>query len=283
MPVKLEPSLVSHLVDIAFREDFPAGDITTTSIFANEQGYATISAKMRGIMAGLPLIKLIYHKLDPTIQIELLVAEGSPVTTGSKVATISGPIRSILIGERTCLNFLQRISGIATATHRSISLMADSKTRIVDTRKTIPGWRYLDKYAVSIGGGQNHRLSLSDAVMIKDNHIRGAGGITQAVSAVRCTIPLTAKIEVEVSSLAEVKEALHAKVDIIMLDNMSISVMREAIAYIGDQSAVEISGNVTVDTLPQLINLGADYISIGALTHSVTAFDLSMNIEQKGI
>ncbi len=278
MPARLDPKLVEKLLDLALNEDLPAGDITTNSIFSKETATARITAKEHGIIAGLPLIQHIFHKLDSQISIQLHVSEGDLVDKGTSIATIQGSMVGLLQGERICLNVLQRLSGIATATYQYVQLLTSSKTKIVDTRKTLPGWRYLDKYAVTVGGGWNHRLSLSDAVMIKDNHIKGAGGIISAVERVRNQIPITAKIEVEVTNQAEILQALAAHADIIMLDNMHLAAIKAGIETIGGQAKVEISGNVSLESLPQLANLGADYISVGALTHSVQAFDLSMNI-----
>jgi nicotinate-nucleotide pyrophosphorylase (carboxylating) len=203
------------------------------------------------------------------------------VEKGQQIAEVEGSVRSILSGERLALNLLQRLSGIATRTNQYVQAIAGTKARVVDTRKTTPGLRLLEKYAVRVGGGHNHRYALYDAVMIKDNHIKGAGGIKQAVDAARATIPHTMKIEVETESLEQVREALEAGADIIMLDNMELERMKEAVALIAGRAVVEASGGVTLETIRSIAETGVDVISVGALTHSVKALDISLDLNQR--
>jgi nicotinate-nucleotide pyrophosphorylase (carboxylating) len=276
MPRTLNKSMIQPIIQAALVEDIGMGDLTTDSIFTSQRGETLLIAKADGIFGGLPVLEETFYLLNDSVRVTSFVEEGEQVSRGQKLASISGLIKHILTGERVALNFIQRISGIATVTAHCVALLGDSKTKIIDTRKTIPGLRVLDKYAVRLGGGFNHRFGLFDSVLIKDNHITGAGGITNAVELVRKNIPITSKIEAEAKNLAEVEECLINKVDIIMLDNMTVVEMKKAISLINSQALVEISGGVTKSTIPDLANLGADFISIGALTHSAPALDISL-------
>ncbi|MEJ8546206.1 carboxylating nicotinate-nucleotide diphosphorylase [Brevibacillus borstelensis] len=263
-------------------EDIGFGDVTTMStIPETEAGTGILYAKEAGIIAGLSVAELVFATVDPALSFTSRVQEGARVEVGEQVAEVSGSVRSILSGERLALNLLQRMSGIATRTRQYADAVAGTKARVVDTRKTTPGLRMLEKYAVRIGGGHNHRYALYDAVMIKDNHIKGAGGIAQAVAAARAAIPHTMKIEVEAESLEQVQEALDAGADIIMLDNMPNDRMREAVAMIGGRAVVEASGGVTLETIGGIAQTGVDVISVGALTHSVKALDISLDLNTR--
>lgn len=263
-------------------EDIGSGDITTMStIPESERGVGILYAKEAGLIAGLPVAQQVFSAVDSSLSFTPLVEEGAKVEKGTEIAEVSGSVRSILSGERLALNLLQRLSGIATRTNEYAQAVAGTKARVVDTRKTTPGLRFLEKYAVRVGGGHNHRFALYDAVMIKDNHIKGAGGITQAVSAARKAIPHTMKIEVETESLDEVREALEAGADIIMLDNMTIELMQEAVALIGGKAIVEASGGVSLETIGAIAATGVDVISVGALTHSIRALDISLDLNKR--
>lgn len=263
-------------------EDIGFGDITTTStIPVAEQGVGILYAKEEGVVAGLPIAELVFEVIDPSLGFVAKVGEGAVVTKGQAIAEVTGSVQSILSGERLALNLLQRLSGIATRTSEFVKEIEGTKARVVDTRKTTPGLRLIEKYAVTVGGGHNHRYALYDAVMIKDNHIKGAGGITQAVEAARAAIPHTMKIEVETESLAQVEEAVSAKADIIMLDNMSPDQMREAVQIIAGRAVVEASGGVNLETIRSIAETGVDVISVGALTHSVRALDISLDLNQR--
>lgn len=263
-------------------EDIGFGDITTNStIPADEQGVGLICAKEAGIICGLEVAAAVFRLLDASLVFRPLAADGDKVDKGTILAEVEGSVRSILSGERLALNLLQRLSGIATRTRQYVEAVAGTKARVVDTRKTTPGLRMLEKYAVRVGGGHNHRYALYDAVMIKDNHIKGAGGISRAVQAARAAIPHTMKIEVEVETLSQVQEALDAGADIIMLDNMPLERMREAVARIGGRAVVEASGGVTLENIGAIAATGVDVISVGALTHSVRALDISLDLNQR--
>ncbi len=276
--------LLRELIELAIKEDLMFGDITTQSVVPeNHVSEAYITAKQEGIIAGLPLAEHIFKRFDPQIRFKQLVSDGQKVSAGQHIAIAEGKTQAILKAERTVLNFLQRLSGIATATHKLVSLVGDLPVRIVDTRKTIPGHRLLDKYAVRAGGGHNHRMGLFDAVLIKDNHIEAAGSITKAVKAARENLPHTVKIEVETETLEQVQEALDAGADIIMLDNMDTGTMRKAVQMIGGRAIVEASGGINEQTVRQVAETGVDVISVGSLTHSVKALDISLNISKKKI
>jgi nicotinate-nucleotide pyrophosphorylase (carboxylating) len=268
------------LIDLALADDVGDGDITTDNIIPSGlKRKAKMVAKDDGVVAGLPVAEMVFRKLDPDLIWKELTPDGSKVKKGDVMVEFEGSYRALLTGERTALNFLQRLSGIATMSAKYADAVKDFQTVILDTRKTLPGFNKLDKYAVKTGGASNHRLGLHDMAMIKDNHIEVAGGITQAVTAVRRSIEHGIKIEVETTNLAQVQEAIDAKVDIIMLDNMSLEMMREAVELIAGRAKIEASGNITLERLQNVAATGVDYISIGALTHSVTALDISQRIE----
>ncbi|MBN1624868.1 MAG: carboxylating nicotinate-nucleotide diphosphorylase [Clostridia bacterium] len=269
--------LIERIIENALIEDMPFGDITTDSIFTgDETSEAVFMAKEEGVIAGLFVAEMVFKKIDGGICFEKISSEGEIVTAGTIIAKVSGKSASLLKGERVALNLLQRMCGIATKTRGFAEKLESSGAVIADTRKTTPGLRILEKYAVRTGGGTNHRFSLSDAVMIKDNHIKAAGGIKSAVEKVRKGIPHTTTIEVETSNLSEVSEAVEAGADIIMLDNMDRETIIKAVAIIGKKASVEVSGNVTENNILDKAIEGIDIISSGALTHSVKAMDISM-------
>ncbi|MEI8112672.1 MAG: carboxylating nicotinate-nucleotide diphosphorylase [Bacteroidia bacterium] len=268
------------LIEIALADDVGDGDITTNNIVPAEiRRKAKMVAKADGVVAGLPVAKMVFRKLDPDLIWNELVLEGDKVKSGDVLVEFEGSYRALLTGERTALNFLQRLSGIATMSAKYAHEVKDFQTVILDTRKTLPGFNKLDKYAVKTGGASNHRHGLHDMAMIKDNHIEVAGGITAAVKAVRGNIDHGIKIEVETTTLEQVQEAIDSKVDIIMLDNMNIETMRKAVILIAGRTKVEASGNITLERLREVAATGVDFISIGALTHSVSALDISQRIE----
>jgi nicotinate-nucleotide pyrophosphorylase (carboxylating) len=268
------------LIEIALADDVGDGDITTNNIVPAEiRRKAKMVAKADGVVAGLPVAKMVFRKLDPDLIWNELVLEGDKVKSGDVLVEFEGSYRALLTGERTALNFLQRLSGIATMSAKYAHEVKDFQTVILDTRKTLPGFNKLDKYAVKTGGASNHRHGLHDMAMIKDNHIEVAGGITAAVKAVRSNIDHGIKIEVETTTLEQVQEAIDSKVDIIMLDNMNIETMRKAVILIAGRTKIEASGNITLERLRDVAATGVDFISIGALTHSVSALDISQRIE----
>ncbi len=277
---ELDFKALKPVIDFALNEDLGSGDITTNALIPVDlQAKATMVAKSSGVIAGLAVAEYVFKSLDKDIQWKTVFNDGGHVVKGDLILEVSGSYRALLSGERLALNFLQRMSGIATMTDNYKNQLAGSKVKILDTRKTVPGLRLLDKYAVRMGGGTNHRIGLYDMVLIKDNHIKVAGGITKAVAQIKKSIPDGFKIEVETTSIAEVNEALAAGADIIMLDNMDNNTMRECVKIINKQAKVEASGNMTIERLREVAETGVDFISIGALTHSVTALDISMNIE----
>lgn len=277
---RLNFEAIKSVIDYALKEDIGDGDITTNSLVPLDlQTNATMVAKSSGVIAGLDVAEYVFRTLNPDITWKTFVNDGEKVTKGDLILEISGSYRALLTGERLALNFLQRMSGIATMTASYIDVLANYNTKILDTRKTVPGLRLLDKYAVMMGGGTNHRIGLYDMVLIKDNHIKVAGGITRAVEQIKRNVPKGIKIEVETTNTEEVKEALAAGVDIIMLDNMTNVTMTECVKLINGRAKVEASGNMTLERLKEVAATGVDFISIGALTHSVAAFDISMNIE----
>lgn len=279
--MELNPLELRNMIERFLCEDIGAGDLTTNSIVqADAVSHGYVISRESGVVAGLPLAKMVFQILDPGIEFRALVRDGDKIDRGMVLAEISGNARAILTGERLALNLLQHLSGIATRTARLVELAAGKKSRIVDTRKTTPGLRIIEKYAVRVGGGYNHRFGLFDAVLIKDNHIKIAGGITQAVEAARRGSPHTARIEVEVEDLAGVNEALAAGADIIMLDNMTAERMREAVDLIAGRALVEASGGVTEDNIRAVAEAGVDLISVGALTHSVRSLDISLDIKE---
>lgn len=271
-----------HLIDLALEEDAGLGDVTSRAIFsAQHRSRAIIDAKQELVICGLRVAALVFAKTDLAIKTKLLVKEGARIKNGVAVMQIDGPTASILTAERTALNFLQRLSGIATQAARYAAAVQGTGVRVVDTRKTTPGWRALEKYAVRTGGCFNHRSSLGEQVLIKDNHIAAAGSLTKAVKLCRAAAAHGAKIEVEAKTPAEVKEACRAGADIILLDNMSPAQVRAAVAIIAGRALVEVSGGVTFPTLREYALPGVDIISIGALTHSVAAADLSLDLKPR--
>jgi nicotinate-nucleotide pyrophosphorylase (carboxylating) len=273
--------IIDSLIEIGLREDVNTGDLTTDLLIpANIQTTAIMIAKADGIIAGLGVAEAVFRKLDQKIKFQAQVSDGDKIKKGDLICTIWGSYRALLTGERLALNFLQRMSGIATETAKYVEMVSGFKTEILDTRKTVPGLRLLDKYAVKAGGGTNHRMGLYDMVMIKDNHISVAGGITHAVESIRPSVSEFIKIEVETTTLEEVKEALQTGVDIIMLDNMDVETMKVAVSLIAGKAKVEASGNMNLERVREVASTGVDYISIGALTHSVTALDISLKIKK---
>ncbi len=271
-------AIIQDLIDRAFQEDIFDGDVTTNAIVdETQQARAVWVAKEQGVVAGLDVAKQVFEYLDPLVEWEPKVEDGTLVDQGNEIVILKGKARALLTAERIALNIAQRMSGIATMTKVFVDAVGDYSAEILDTRKTVPSFRHLDKYAVKTGGGTNHRMGLYDMAMIKDNHIVAAGGITQAVQKVRNDNP-DIRIEVEAATLDQVKEALAAGADIIMLDNMSIEQMNKAVEIIDARAQTEASGNVTLDTVKEIASTGVDYISVGALTHSVKAFDVSQRL-----
>lgn len=270
---------LDELIKRALQEDIGHGDITTRYVVPPHLvGKAQIVAKDTGILAGMPIAERVFNLLDPKLLVTIWQSEGSKLEPGKIIAEVSGSVASILTGERVALNFLQHLSGIATRTHKLTRLIADSKAVLVDTRKTTPGLRQLEKYATRMGGARNHRFGLYDGVMIKDNHIVAAGSITRAVELARKSIPHTVKIEVEAENLEMVAEALNAGADIILLDNMSIDMMRAAVELVQGRALTEASGGINEDTIAQVAATGVDMISVGAITHSAPALDISLDL-----
>jgi nicotinate-nucleotide pyrophosphorylase (carboxylating) len=269
------------LIELALREDLSLGDLTSeATVPPDRQAAATMLAKQDGVISGMETARAVFTRIDPTVRFEALVADGDRVTRGTRLAVISGNARSILASERTALNLIQRLSGIATITAEYVAQVAGTNATVVDTRKTTPGMRYLEKAAVRHGGGANHRYNLGDAVLIKDNHLAAIGGkrpIYDAVLAAKARAPHTSKVEVEVIDLAGVQEALDAGADIIMLDNMSPDQMRAAVELIDHRALVEASGGITLETLAEVAATGVDLISVGALTHSAPSLDISLD------
>lgn len=276
----LDFEAIKPIIDYALNEDIGKGDITTNSIIPGDlTTRATMLAKAPGVIAGLEVAEYVFKSLNPEIKWNPFVKDGDKVKKGDLILEVKGSYRALLTGERLALNFMQRMSGIATMTSYFVEAVAEFGTKILDTRKTAPGLRLLDKYSVKTGGGTNHRIGLYDMVLIKDNHIKVAGGILKAVEQVRKHVDPAIKIEVETTTIEEVYQALEAKADIIMLDNMTTVTMAECVKIINRQAKIEASGNMTLERLKEVAATGVDYISIGALTHSVMALDISMNIE----
>ena len=270
---------LDSLIELAFEEDIGIGDITTdATVPSTQKGIGTLLAKSEGIVAGLPVAERVFEKLDSTLTFRRLINDGDTVNVSTPIAEVQGNAKSILIGERTALNFLQRLSGIATLTAQFVAAVADYDTKIVDTRKTAAGWRAVQKYAVRIGGAQNHRFGLYDGVLIKDNHIVAADGITNAVQQARQVVPHTAKIEVEVETVEQVDEALKVGADILLLDNMPSGIMQRVVQEIGDRAITEASGGITLDSVKTVAATGVDFISVGALTHSAMPMDISLTL-----
>lgn len=266
-----------HLILEALKEDISSEDVTTNSVMKEAvAGEVDLICKQDGIIAGLPVFQRVFELLDENVTLELYCKDGDEVKNGQLMGKVKGDIRVLLSGERVALNYLQRMSGIATYTKSIARLFEGTKTKLLDTRKTTPNMRIFEKYAVRVGGGHNHRYNLSDGVLLKDNHIGAAGSVTKAVQMAKEYAPFVRKIEIEVENLEMVKEAVEAGADIIMLDNMSTEEMREAIRIIDGRAETECSGNVTKENVSRLTDLGVDYISSGALTHSAPILDISL-------
>ncbi|MCI6676650.1 MAG: carboxylating nicotinate-nucleotide diphosphorylase [Clostridiales bacterium] len=266
-----------HLILQALEEDITSEDITTNAVMRTHQlGTVQLICKQDGVIAGLDVFARTFQLLDPEITVTCYVKDGDRVTNKQLLADVTGDIRVLLSGERTALNYLQRMSGIATYTRSIADLLKGSKTKLLDTRKTTPNMRVFEKYAVKVGGGYNHRYNLSDGILLKDNHIGAAGGVKEAVTMAKEYAPFVRKIEVEVENMEMVKEAVEAGADIIMLDNMTPEMMKEAVTYIDGRAETECSGNVTRENVARLVDIGVDYISSGALTHSAPILDVSL-------
>ena len=266
-----------EMILLALKEDITFGDISSDAVLPKTaMGSVEIIAKQDGVIAGLPVFKRVFELIDGSIDIKFMVADGDLVHSGEKLAVLRGDLHSLLSGERTALNYLQHMSGIATYTHSIADILEGSGIKLLDTRKTTPCNRIFEKYAVKIGGGNNHRFNLSDGVMLKDNHIAAAGGIKNAVAMAKKEVSFVRKIEVEVENLNMVREAVEAGADIIMLDNMDYETMEEALKIIDGKAETECSGNVTAENVAKLAALGVNYISSGALTHSAPILDISM-------
>ncbi len=273
---------VDRLIELALDEDLGSGDLTTDALLGDDDpGWAEIVAKEELILCGLRIVERVFARIDARVACRSDCREGDRVDFGRTVMRLEGPLKSLLHGERTALNFLQRLSGIATHVSAWVAAMGPNKARLVDTRKTTPGWRVLEKYAVRVGGAANHRMGLYDGVLIKDNHIAACGGIGPAVAALRRQSSHLIKIEVEVADMNQVEEALASGADVIMLDNMELPEIREAVQRIAGRALVEVSGRVRCDNLKALAETGVDLISAGALTHQARAVDLSMRVQGK--
>ncbi|NCO52329.1 MAG: carboxylating nicotinate-nucleotide diphosphorylase [Deltaproteobacteria bacterium] len=268
---------IQRIIRTALEEDIGLGDVTTeATVPAATMARAELVAKENFVLAGIDVARQVFQMVDASIDFEMLHQDRASIRQGQVLAWLRGPARGLLMGERVALNLLQRMCAIATLTSQYVAAVADTHAIIVDTRKTVPGLRVLDKYAVCAGGGRNHRIGLFDGVLIKENHVAAAGGIEAAISRARLTLPHTLKIEIETRNLDEVKQALAARADIIMLDNMRLDEMREALDLIDGRALVEASGGVNLETVAEIAATGVDIISVGALTHSVKAADISM-------
>ena len=279
--MKLTQSYIDSIINTALNEDINYIDVTTDNLISPDHtSSAYYIAKDSGVLCGIEIAKRVFELAGGNVEFETLIHDGSEVKNGDIIAKMNGSTVTLLKGERTALNILQHLSGIATATNKCVKLVEGTKASITDTRKTLPGLRAMQKYAVTVGGGKNHRFNLSDGAMLKDNHLDAYGGITGAVTALRKKIGHMVKIEVEVRNLAELQEALDNKCDVIMLDNMSCEDMKKAVAITNGRALLEASGNVTAETIRSVAETGVDIISLGALTHSVKCFDISMRIEK---
>ena len=268
---------VDNLLLLALQEDISSEDVTTNAVMPEAcQGTVQLLCKQDGVIAGMEVFARVFTLLDEKTEIIPYVKDGDEVKKGDLLATVNGDIRVLLSGERTALNYLQRMSGIATYTRSVAKLLEGSKTTLLDTRKTTPNMRIFEKYAVKIGGGQNHRYNLSDGVLLKDNHIGAAGSITKAIQMAKAYAPFVRKIEIEVETLEQVKEAVEAGADIIMLDNMTPEVMKQAVELIDGRAQTECSGNITKENIQKIREIGVDFVSSGALTHSAPILDISM-------
>jgi len=275
----LDWAKVEKIIDLALEEDVGKGDLTTELLFPKTiECNAEIRCKESGILAGLPVANEVFRKLDSSVEFLNSKSDGDKMTAGDLIVNIRGSQKYILTGERLALNILQRLSGIATATSKYVKAVEGYDVKIIDTRKTVPGMRILSKYAVRVGGGYNHRIGLSDGILIKDNHIKLAGGIKQAVEKIKQNLNSGHKIEVETSRLDQVEQSLEAGADIIMLDNMPDSLMKEAVCIIGGKALIEASGGITLERVRQVAELGVNLISVGALTHSAQALDISLDM-----
>ena len=275
---------IEDIIDRALAEDLSKGDVTTEALISTDwRGTGFIVVKKEGILAGINVAKQVFHRVDPELKVEVLLEDGVRVKPGSKVANVSGSIASILQAERVALNFLQRLSGIASETNRYVEAVKGLPVRIMDTRKTTPGLRSLEKHAVKAGGGENHRMSLGDGILIKDNHLaalRSRGlNIKQIVARARQNSPQRLPVEVEVETVSEALEAAEAGADVVMLDNMNLEEMRKAVKSIHGRALIEASGGITLDNVRAVAETGVDFISIGALTHSARALDISLELE----
>lgn len=269
-----------ELIDMALKEDMPRGDITSESIISPDSvSRASFLAKEEGVLAGMDVARRVFEKIDPGVSFLKALNDGRPFKPGEALARLKGSSISLLKGERTALNFLQRMSGIATKTREFVRAVEGTKTKILDTRKTTPGLRSLEKYAVRMGGGVNHRFSLSDMVLIKDNHLEIIGSVSEAVKRARKGVARDIKVEVEVGGFQGAREALESGADMIMLDNMPLDKMKEVVDWIGGRVPIEISGRITVEIAPKIAALGVDLISVGALTHSFRSIDISLEFE----
>ena len=276
----LDPLALQEVLKIYLSEDLGHGDITTCHLPKRDKWVsAAVKAKAPGVVAGIILLPPLFHVLDPRVQVDPLIKEGETFEEGTPLAHVKGPALALLRGERTALNLLQRLSGIATTTKEMVNLISSTKAKLVDTRKTTPGLRLLEKYAVTVGGALNHRMGLYDAAMIKDNHIKVAGSIKEAVKAIRQAIPFTSPIEVEVKNLIELQEAIQAGADIVLLDNMDVALLREAVAVAQGRVITEASGGITPQNILQVAQTGVDYISSGAMVHHATWIDINMKIK----
>lgn len=270
-----------ELLNTSLQEDIGFGDVTSTNIFHDKSiVIGVFKTKATGVIAGLRVIELCYGILDDYLEVELFYSDGDAVLSDARLAEVKGPAAVLLQAERTVLNLLQHMSGVATATKKAVEALEDDTIRVCDTRKTLPGLRMIQKYAVRCGGGFNHRLRLDDGVMIKDNHIKAAGGITPAVQKVRQNVGLMVKVEVETETKAQVLEAVDAGADIIMLDNRSPEEVKKFSSLIPEHIIIEVSGGITAETIGEYRGCGADYISLGYLTHSVQALDISFNLQE---
>jgi len=274
---------IEGVVDHALAEDLGWGDVTTQAVIPPElQGKASIAAKASGVLAGTEVARMVFYRVDPSLQFELLIPEGSKVQPGDVIAKVEGRVASILQAERVALNFLQRLSGIASETRRYVEAIKGLNSRIMDTRKTTPGLRFLEKYAVRVGGGYNHRLHLGDWILIKDNHLvvlRGQGMSLKEVIAKAKQKTHALRVEVEVKAAEEAREAADAGADIVMLDNMSLEEMRHAVGLVNHRALLEASGGITLDNVRKVAETGVDFISVGALTHSAKSLDISLELE----
>ena len=273
---------IDRIIEAALAEDIGLGDRTSESLISDEvRGSASIVAKGAGILCGLEIAERVFEAVDPSLSLDPVLEDGDELSGNrDPIARVSGSLKSILMAERTALNFLQRMSGVATMTRQYVDAIAGTTAQVVDTRKTVPGLRILDKYAVSVGGARNHRFGLFDGILIKDNHIAAVGGIAEAIDLARRNAPHTLRIEIEAKSLAQVDQAVEAGADIILLDNMPPAQLIDAVRRIDGRALTEASGGVTLSTIAEIARTGVDLISVGALTHSAVALDISLDVDE---